>query len=259
MPTPALQPFLNAVGRIVHHLNAIVVGLSAVESGAASKPETMHITWAPNDPQTSARQARAFALRSTLVFLSEEVNGYLDSLTTFPGVGRPGDWESKSKTDRLIAISRHLNLEEDFILVGALLVGHWRNRNIHRKSSARLTDTQRKVFVEAWEEIGKNFKNLDPKKTLEHFENDTPTLKDVSSLTAMAIRCVKRFDEAIPEPKSAEEVNDWLSALDLLEDLDRVRRVSIAKQKEEVGVSTFLQTHCPELLNSYNYYCTDKA
>ncbi|SDN72030.1 hypothetical protein [Polaromonas sp. JS666] len=257
MPTPALRPFLDATGRIVHHLNTIVVGLSAVEGGTAVKPATMDITWAPHDPRTSSRQARAFALRSTLVFLSEEVNIYLDRHTTFPGVKRPADWESKSKTDRLLAVWRHWKLDEDFILAGALLVGHWRNRNVHRKSNARLTDAQRKLFVDAAEEIGEKFKNLDPRQTLEHFEKDTPTLKDVSSLTAMTIRCVKRLDEAVPEPKSADEVNEWFSALGLAGDLDRVRRVSAAKGTEAVGVSTFLRTHCPELLDAYAYYCAD--
>lgn len=259
MPTPALQPFLNATGRIVHHLNSIVVGLSAVEAGTATKPTTMDITWAPHDLRTSGRQARVFALRSTLVFLSEEVNAYLEHLITFPGVERPADWESRSKADRLIAVWRHLKLDEDFILSGALLVGHWRNRNVHRKSAARLTDAQRKMFVGAAKEIGERFKNLDPEKTLEHFEKDTPTLKDVSSLTAMAIRCVKRLDEAVPEPKCAEEVNKWLSALGLSKDLDRVRRVSAAKGKEAVGVSAFLRTRCPELVDLYAYYCPDKA
>ena len=259
MPTPALQPFLDATGRIVHHLNAIVVGLSAVEAGAAVKPATMDITWTPHDPRTSSRQARAFALRSTLVFLAEELNGYLDHLTTFPGVGRPGDWESKSKADRLMVVWRLLNLDEDFILVGAILVEHWRNRIIHRKSNARLTDAQRRLFVDAAKKIGEDFKNLDPKRTLENFETDAVTLKDVSSLTAMAIRCVKRLDEAVPEPKSREEVINWLSALGLSDALDRVRRISSAKGKEQVGVSTFLRTHCPELLDAYTYYCADES
>lgn len=259
MPTPALQPFLDATGRIVHHLNAIVVGLSAVEAGTAVKPATMDITWAPHDPRTSSRQARAFALRSTLVFLSEEVNTYLDRVTTFPGVKRPADWKDKNKTERLLAVWRLLKLDEDFILVGALLVGHWRNRSVHRKSNARLTDVQRKLFLDAANEIGDRFKNLDPQRTLEDFARDTPTLKDVSSLTAMTIRCVKTLDEAVPAPKSAEEVNEWFSALGLADDLDRVRRVSGAKGKETVGVLTFLRTHCPDLLEAYNYYCADAA
>lgn len=257
MRTPALQPFLDATGRVVHHLNAIVVGLSAVETGTATKPTTMDITWAPLDPRTSSRQARAFALRSTLVFLSEEVNTYLDRLTTFPGVKRAPDWESKHKADRLLAVWRHLKLDEDFILVGTLLLGHWRNRSVHRKSNARLTDAQRRLFVDAVKEIGEQFKNLDPIRTLEDFENDRPTLKDVSSLTAMAIRCVKRLDEAVPEPRSAEEVNEWFCALELSAGLDRARRVSAAKGKEALGVVTFLRTHCPELLDAYTYYCAD--
>lgn len=258
MPTPALQPFLDATGRIVHHLNAIVVGLSAVEEGNAVKPATMDISWSPLDPRTSGRQARAFALRSTLVFLSEELNAYVDQLTIFPSVGRPEGWNSNSKAERLTAVWRMLGLKDDFTLMGVTLVEHWRNRIIHRKSKACLTEAQRKMFVDAKKEIGEGYKNLDPKQTLENFEKNTPTLKDVSSLTAMAIRYVKVLDHAVLEPKSADEVMSWLSALNLSDELDRVRRISSAKGKEEVGVATFIRTHCPELLDAYTSYCTDK-
>lgn len=255
MPTPALQPFLDATGRIVHHLNAIVVGLSAVEAGTATKPATMDVTWDPRDPRTSSRQARAFALRSTLVFLAEEINVYLDQMTTYPGIGRPAGWDVKSKAERLLAVWTQQNLDEDFVLAGTLLVGHWRNRNVHRKSKAGLTEAQRKLLVCASEEVGRSYKNLDPTRTLKNFDGDVPTLKDVSSLTAMAIRCIKKLDSSVPEPKSREDVKQWLTVLGLYAQLDGVRRVSAAKGKEVGGVEIFLRTHCPQLLDAYTFYC----
>ena len=115
------------------------------------------------------------------------------------------------------------------------------------------------LFVNSADKIGENFKNLDPMRTLDDFEKDTPTLKDVSSLTAMTIRCVRKLDDAVPGPNSAEDVAMWLSTLGLSDDLDRVRRMSSAKGKEQVGVSTFLRTRCPELLDAYIYYIGDGA
>jgi hypothetical protein len=255
MPTPALQPFLDATGRIVHHLNTIVVGLSSVESGVATKPASMDITWLPRDVITSSRQARAFALRSTLVFLAEELNSYVDQITRYPGLNRSGDWDSKKKADRLIAVQCQLMIQEDFIFVGAVLVAHWRNRNIHGQSRAKLTNAQRKILLDANETLKTEFKNLDAHRLLDDFDADSPSLKDTSSLVAMAIRFVKRLDQAIPEPTSAAEVNKWFVALGLSEQLDRVRRVAAAKGKESVGIETFIRTNCPELWNSYSYYC----
>lgn len=255
MPTPALQPFLDATGRIVHHLNTIVVGLSAVEAGTALKPDAMDITWSPQSLQTSSRQARSFALRSTLVFLAEEINAYLDRVTTYPGVGRTADWSSKDKSERLLAVWRQLGIDEDFAFSGLTLVGHWRNRIVHRRSNASLTSSQRSVFLAASDEVKSKYKGFDPQKALKDFESDTPTLKDVSSLTAIAIHSIRRLDSAVPQPQSEEEVKRWLVALGLQESLDRIRRVSAARGKKEVGVTTFLRTNCPELLEAYVYYC----
>lgn len=259
MPTPALQPFLDSTGRIVHHLNTIIVGLSSVEAGTATKPVSLDITWAPKDLTTSSRQARAFALRSTLVFLAEEINTYVDRITRYPGLTRSSDWDSKKKADRLVAVQRQLKLEDDFLLVGAVLIAHWRNRNIHGQSGARLTEAQRQILIDAKETLKTEFKNLDSQRLLDDFDKDSPSLKDTSSLVAMAIRFVKRLDESIPEPSSAEEVDKWLVALGLKEQLDRVSRVAAAKGKEAVGVETFLRTNCPELLSSYAFYCGNGA
>jgi hypothetical protein len=259
MPTPALKPFLDSTGRIVHHLNTIVVGLSAVESGAVSKPATMDITWAPRDVVTSSRQARAFALRSTLVFLAEELNSYIDQITRYPGLTRSSDWDSMKKADRFVAVQRQLKLQDDFNLVASVLIAHWRNRNIHGPSGAKLTHAQRKILIDAEETLKIEFKNLNAQRLLDDFDADSPSLKDTSSLVAMAIRFVKRLDQAIPEPTSAEKVNEWFVALGLHEQLDRVRRVAAAKGKEAVGVETFIRTNCPELLSSYLYYCGNAA
>lgn len=256
MPTPALQHFLNSTGRVVHHLNTLVVGLSAVEVGAATKPTSMDITWAPSDPITSSRQARAFALRSTLVFLAEEINEYIDQITKYPGLKRPSDWSDKKKADRIVWVHQHLEIEADFLMVGAVLVAHWRNRAVHNLSGSRLTDAQKRILISTSEVLGKEFKNLDPHRLLDDFEKNMPSLKDVSSLVAMTIRCVKRLDESIREPSSADDVKEWLDALDLSTQLDRVRRIAMSKGEASAGVETFLRTNCPELLEPYKYYCT---
>ena len=84
MQTPALRQFLDEVGKVVHHLNSIAVGLSAVERGLATKPMELDISWHPADLIASGRQARSFALRSTIVMVSELLGEYIAQVASFP-------------------------------------------------------------------------------------------------------------------------------------------------------------------------------
>jgi hypothetical protein len=74
--SPPFNRFLHALGRVQHHLHTVVVGLSAVEKGIATKPDDLDITWSAHDIVGSAREARRFVLRATLVFVAEELTEY---------------------------------------------------------------------------------------------------------------------------------------------------------------------------------------
>jgi hypothetical protein len=136
-----------------------------------------------------------------------------------------------------------------------LLVLHWRNRIIHRGSNAKLTKEQAATFCECAPILARDYKNLNPRTTLQNFADKTPSLKDVSSLIAMTINSVKYIDALIPAPTSTEDVLHWITELGLSEELDRAVRVAAVNENPMRGVENFLKTNCPELLESYIQFC----
>lgn len=245
MQTPALRQFLEEVGKVVHHLNSIAVGLSAVERGVAKKPTGLDISWNPADAVASGRQARAFALRSAIVMVSELLGEYIAQVASFPSCNDLVLPVKGERDQKIEAIAAFFSVTDAELILGALLIVHWRNRIIHRRSKADLTKAQREKFISCKEFLGRSYKNLDPTLLLKHFDSNSPTLKDTSSLVAMTINLVKAVDGAIREPSSKQEVMEWIAFLELEDQLDRVNRISSAKGKSTVGLKSFLSTHCP--------------
>lgn len=259
MKTPALQLFLDSTGHVVHHLNTAIVGLAGVESGACTKPATLDISWNPANLRASSRGARAFALNSALVFLAEELGGYVHTIFGCPGFGSIALPKDPDRADRFITIHHHLKLPEDHLFLGTLIVLHWRNRIIHKRSNASLTKAQEGAFIDCAPVLLAKYKNLDAKLLLEHFSRKMPTLKDVSSLIALTINCVRRIDESVPTPQSEQDVRAWLSHLGLLSDLDRVIRSTVNTPNPGQAVANFLNTNCPELREAYAIHCMPKG
>lgn len=258
MMTGALQTFLDQVGKVVHHLNTIAVGLSAVETGVAKKPHGLDVSWSPQNLAASARQARAFVLQATIISVAEEIGAYVLAVSKHPGVML--DLATREeRSEKLLAIKERFCLEENELYLGPLLTIHWRNRIIHRASNAGLTKREREKFIGMEQYLRTEYKNLDPQRTLEDFAENKPSLKDVSSLVAMSIRFAKRLSELMPSPSSAEEVKEWIARLSLESDLDRVRRVGAAKGKEQQSVRIFLMTRCPCLVEPYFKFVNDFA
>ncbi|MBW4482801.1 MAG: hypothetical protein KME14_09690 [Tildeniella torsiva UHER 1998/13D] len=259
MQTPALDRFLKQVGKVVHHLNTTVVGLSAVEAGTATKPIKLDISWQPSNVIASSRQARAFIMQATLVTVAEELVAYVVDLAFSPACSGLTFSSDANRANKFKALREYCHLEENHLSLGPLLVIHWRNKIIHRKSQAGLTKGQREILISESDVVKNNYKNLDPVLLLQHFDVNTPTLKDVSSLVAITINFVKIVDRSLPEPASKSEVLEWLEYLDLTTNLERVERVSRAKGKLDQGITNFLMTHCPYLKDSYFQYVYDES
>lgn len=256
MKTPALRPFLDSVGHVVHYLNTIAVGLAGVESGVCTKPATLEISWNPKDIKASSRGARAFALNSAIVFLAEELGAYVNTIYGCPGFKSVDLPKDPDRAEKFVALHQYLKQPEDQLFLGVLVVIHWRNRIIHKRSNAGLTNAQEKALINDYSSIlYAEYKHLDAKILLEHFSKKLPSLKDVSSLIALSINCVRRIEESISEPKSAQEVEGWLSHLKLDAELERVIRAAANTPKPAQAVTNFFATHCPELAESYALYC----
>jgi len=257
MKTPALTPFLESVGRVVHHLNTVVVGLSGVEQRLCTKPDSMDITWEPVDLVNSSRGARRFSLESAIVFVAEELSSYVKSAGGVLSVCDATYIPPSDRAQRFESFGSKLGIEDADLVLGPLLLTHWRNRIIHRQSKAALNKSQRKEFLENSEMFRTKYKNLNPDLTLEHFVTRRPTLKDVSSLVAMTINAVKEMDARVPEPVNSEQVMAWLSHLQLTDDFERVKKTPAANKSK--AIENFFTTHCPSLKPSFDKYCDESA
>lgn len=253
MKTPTLKRYLDSVGKTVHYLNTIVVGLAGVENEICKKPESLDVSWNPADPKSSSRSARAYVLKSSIVFVAAELSEYVNELSKLP-VCHQDIPKDANKAERFRRLADHLGITDADLVLGPLLIIHWRNRIIHRSSNAQLSKIQKEQFKEASSEIAKKYKNLDSALTLSHFETGIPTLKDVSSLIAMSINCAKTMDEKLPEPASYKEFMAWIEALGLGEKYERARRVSENAANPASSMNNFFVTHCPEMKKFYEKY-----
>lgn len=250
MDSPPLRNFLASLGRVQHHVHTAVVGLAAVESGDARKPDDLDIAWNARDPKGSSREARRFILRSTLVMLAEELSEYAKGVLRFRGQPIPAE-----RAERLDALGR---VAPEYLLVAAVLVSHWRNRIIHRSSKAELAKPQRQSLFNNAETIARDFKNLDVGKLLADFENDQPTLKDVTVLLAMSIRFARAVDTSLAPPDSPAAVKQWLVALDLFKDVERYESQATkgGSQDPRAKGRQFLLTRAPTLAAPYYQHGT---
>lgn len=255
MKTPSYRQFITEIGKTVHHLNTIAVGLSGVESGACIKPDGLDISWNPSDIVASSRNARLFTLKATIVFVAEELSSYTKSIISSPNIGDVSLPKDPKRFHKHEALCNKLGLTNNQLVLGPLLLIHWRNKIIHKNSKAALTKAQKADFVNCREVLLKKYKNLCVDKLLKHYQYNQPTLKDVSSLVAMSINLVNELEGRTPEPRSYEDVVSWLNLLGLYEEFERIQRVAKNKPKPEVTINNFFITSCPELRNSYELYC----
>lgn len=250
MESPPLARFLRALGKVQHHLHTIVIGLSAVERGIATKPDDLDITWKANDPTGSAREARRFLLRASLIFAAEELNAYSASVLRYqsPDNELPG-----GRADRIRTLDGFEQVEPRYLRVAPLIVSHWRNRIVHRVSRATLTTAEKELLLEQKEAVHDAFKGIDVARLLQDYENDTPTLKDVTVLLAMSIHFVRQIDGRFPTPNDSEQVRRWLDAENLLTEVLRLEKQAAngGNPDPRKRVNQYLLTHAPVLAEAY--------
>ena len=245
MESPPLRRFLRSLGRVQHHLHTVVVGLAAIEAGIANKPDDLDISWEARDPVGSAREARRFLLRSTLVLVAEELKEYATQVLKYQGQALPED-----RADRLRSLGP---VDPSYLAIAPLVVSHWRNRIVHRRSHGRLTAAERESLTSQSPAIRDSFKHLDAARLLKDLEADQPTLKDVTVLIAMSIRFVRFVDARLLEPSTAVHVRMWLEAEGLLDAVLRLEKESRngGSPDPRGRAKRYLVTEAPSLAEVY--------
>ncbi|MER8972613.1 MULTISPECIES: hypothetical protein [unclassified Mesorhizobium] len=197
-PIQPLRELLVAVGETVANLNTAVVGLDAVERGH-EKPETLNISWNPQDRVAAARKSRRFVLEAILVRVAEALSEFVSAMAQLPRFSSArSTWNSKTtRAEKLADLATEALGSESYLVAGAALLIHWRNRVVHPRSRASLTPQQVGNLRSASGEIDSSFAGLSVDRLLNDFETGRPTLKDISSLIAMSIRMAREMDKAV--------------------------------------------------------------
>jgi len=253
MQSPPLARFLHSLGKVQHHLHTAVVGLSAVEKRIATKPEDLDITWKAHDVVGSAREARRFLLRATLVYVAEELKEYATHMLKYRALADSSVTIPQNRVDRISALARPDEVNPSYLTVAPLIVSHWRNRIVHRNSGARLTATEHERLVTQSEAARDCYKGIDVAQLLEDFKNDQPTLKDVTVLLAMSLNFVRHIDSTLLQPANSIEVRQWLKAEELLDNVLKLEKEATngGHPQPRARAMQYLLTKAPSLAEVY--------
>ena len=241
MKSPYLDDFLDKLGNAVHNINTLIVGLSAVEEGKYTKPDSLTITWETKDNIASARKARLFMLKSALIYIDDAISNYLkdirplskdellvavlsrrnpqfideledkfkrdkpqlyklfNSRNTYKK--KEGDVERLYKTidssDRLRSLKFFFDIPKDYWLPATILLNKWRNRVVHAVSVAIPEKEEINILISSSQELREQHSNIDIQETIDNFENNRITLKDITTLIAISIKLVREIDNQI--------------------------------------------------------------
>ena len=248
------QPFQilrRDIGEAVFTLNTAVVGLDAVENGH-QKPAILNISWDPKDRKIAARKSRKFILESVMVRVSEVINQFVSALSKLPKfkAAKQEGANDTSMAEKVAVIATKILEEDDYLIPGVVLLVHWRNRIVHPNSTAQLKPQQRQILLNNKDIIAERYRGLNISKLLNDFENQRPTLKDVSSLIAMTINLARKIDRTMQQNITKDELDAWLGHYQLLPMLKKIK-AETSPHKYRASICRLFMSRAPYLLDTY--------
>jgi hypothetical protein len=218
MESLGLSEFLRSVGNAVHSLNTICAGLNGVETRSYTKPDDLTITWDPQDPVSSARKSRLFAINAAVVFVEGALTQYFKYLARHPAA--PGNikciLEIEGNADRIEKIVQGYPPPEDYWAPFIALLIHWRNRIVHPESNARLKGFQERLLLDQKDEIRVAHAKIDVVRLLENFSSRNISLKDASTIIAISIKFLRYVDQQLQVDTSKyENIPYWFKHLNI--------------------------------------------
>ncbi|MCK9490716.1 MAG: hypothetical protein M0Q24_01390 [Sulfurimonas sp.] len=193
--TTFLKNFLNDVGNSVHSMNTISVALSNM-TASTNVPKGLNISWNIGNLQATKEMSRNFVIRSAIAYTVEALYEYLKNISKSPlwtDIDKvfsemDGDGKAVQTYNFLKGID---NIEEEWTILVELL-GHWRNKVVHsHTSNAKLSASKKRTIKNYKSKIKNELHSFDIDEALNNFENNKNTLKDVSTLISVAIKCAR--------------------------------------------------------------------
>jgi len=178
-------------------MNTIAIALSVLPDDIKI-PDGLDISWKAKNLDVSKSKARNFAEKSIYVYVAENLFEYLNKISTnvlwaYPQINFSGDEKKANKVSNFL--SQIPGISEEMVNLSELLC-HWRNRIVHASSSnASLSSKKRQQLLLARDSIYGSFHHFDTATALSNFDKKLITLKDVSTLTTIVIKCCRAVDE----------------------------------------------------------------
>jgi len=266
--TQALADFLTVIGSGVADLNTIAVGLAAIGPDHI-KPEGLNVSWSPSDPVTAARKARKAAVHAAMVVAVEALSQYVRAIIKLPRFEKLNEeWRLRRPTpsaaERFSELTKMLlssppqgrtpsEVDFRYRTCCVLLLIHWRNRHVHTDSNAELTHQEKQLIHSQDKYIREAYAGLDVDQLFGDFKKNRPTLKDATTLIAMAIQEVRAMDEAVFACQDAADLNAWLDHYELTDRIKIIQR-DTKPERQRASILRILHTHAPYLKPWYEKY-----
>jgi len=178
-------------------MNTIAVALSVMPNDEVDIPKGLDISWKPKELSQSKIRARNFAEKSTYVYVAENLFEYLNEVSknplwAYPNINFAGEEKKAIKSYNFLT---QIPDTTDEMAILCELLCHWRNRIVHASSSnATLSSKKRQQLISKKAELYEGFHHFDTSIALSNFDNKQITLKDVSTLTTIVIKCCRAVD-----------------------------------------------------------------
>jgi len=248
MITIELKDFLKEIGDSVHSMNTIAVALSTMPNENPEIPDGLDISWKPQNLNRSKTISRNYAERSALVYAAESLFQFLESISTnifwkYPEINFNG---KEKKADKVYKFLTSIPTISKEMAILAELLCHWRNKVVHAKASnAILSSNKKDLLISKRDDIYETFHHFDVSIALDNFTKNRITLKDVSTLITIVIKCARLVDEYYFDGiAELNDINTYLSFFLMDSEFQLIYNQEHSNKKER-QLNTWLNMHYP--------------
>lgn len=193
--------FNRDAGQNNHFLITILVGLDAVGRGEVEKQPDFSTTWNPVNVVSSAARSRAYAINTSLVWISDLIDVYSRAAQSLPGVCSERDLEhiigEDGKSRQLSRFARRIGVGAVPELALVQLAHHWRNKIVHSTASGLVDGEVRGLLRQAATDIETNYNGLIVEDLIDsEAAGRSPTFKEIASIVHASHNLVRSLDRA---------------------------------------------------------------
>lgn len=209
--TPARRHFKTRAGQNNHFLITLLVGLDGIRNENIDISPEFSTSWSPKDRLISYHRSRQYALESSLVWITDLIDGYRKSVTKIPGLFSAEkthslNFNDSGRAEKLGVLTKELSqpMTAAELIVRAAFT--WRNRVVHGGATSKVDSDIRSKLEEKSNEIRENYRGLDISRFLESIESlSTPTFKETASTINAAHKVVETIDLSVVQSTDLDD------------------------------------------------------